>query len=58
LHASGARPFTVWASAISTDQPPPRERPQRVDIGRHDELVEMLSLIGDKTHVKLASSEI
>jgi hypothetical protein len=37
---------------------PPRERPQRVDIGRHDELVEVLSLIGDKTDVKLASTEI
>jgi hypothetical protein len=37
---------------------PPRERPQRVDIGRHGELVDVLSPIGEKTDVKLASTEI
>jgi len=37
---------------------PASERPQRVDVGRDGQLVEVLSLIGEKTDVELASTEI
>jgi hypothetical protein len=30
---------------------PPRERVQRVDVGRHGKLVEVLSLTGEQAHV-------
>jgi hypothetical protein len=30
---------------------PPRERPQRVDVGRHGKLVEVLPLTGEQAHV-------
>ena len=86
LQASGARPLTFWASAISTDQPPLErvvddpgaghrldhradrlavdlldpagEGPQRVDIGRDSELVEVLSLIAEQADIEALSAEI
>ena len=37
---------------------PPRQRSQRVDVGRGDELVELLSLFGEQADVELSPTEI
>ena len=34
------------------------EHPQRVDVGRNGELVEMLSVVGEQTNIELLSIEI
>ncbi len=57
--ASTAHRFDHRANGLAIGLPdPPRQAPQRVAVRRRDQLIQMLSLLGEQAHIDLLPAEI